>query len=149
MVALAYVETSALVKLYDPREPGSAGVVALLRRYQGCSSVLLFAEVVSALARKRRAREVTDRRSQALLAQFKRDYQQLVLVELSPRVLQETERLLLTYPLRAADAIHLASAVLLREHLPSPLPVITADRAIAEAARQEQFTVLPESLPVA
>jgi len=71
-----------------------------------------------------------------------------VLVELSPRVLQETERLLFAYPLRAGDAIHLASAVLLRERLAIALPFMTADRTIAEAARQEHFTVLPESLPI-
>jgi uncharacterized protein len=52
-------------------------------------------------------------------------------------------RLLRVHPLRAADALQLASAVVASEHRPDTLPLVTLDQRLKEAAQREGFPVLP------
>jgi uncharacterized protein len=52
-------------------------------------------------------------------------------------------RLLRVHPLRAADALQLAAAVIASEHRPDSLPLVTLDQRLREAARREGFPVLP------
>jgi predicted nucleic acid-binding protein len=52
------------------------------------------------------------------------------------------ERCLRLHPLRAADAGQLATALLLAEHLRVPLPFVTFDERLADAAIREGFDVL-------
>jgi predicted nucleic acid-binding protein len=51
-------------------------------------------------------------------------------------------RLLRVHPLRAADAVQLAAAVIAAEMRPTSLEFVTADRRLADAARKEGFAVL-------
>ncbi len=55
-------------------------------------------------------------------------------------------RLLRLHPLRAADALQLAAAIIACEHQPESLPLVTLDQRLAEAARREGFAVLPQSV---
>ncbi|MBI3075812.1 MAG: type II toxin-antitoxin system VapC family toxin, partial [Deltaproteobacteria bacterium] len=132
----AYFDSSVLVKLYDPEEGGAERVRALVRSHTRCASSLLYAEVISTFARKRRMGEVDGARLERALRSFRADYQTMTVVELSREVLLEAERILLQYPLRAPDAIHLASACILRGMGTKP-PVVTADRRLATAAQAE------------
>jgi predicted nucleic acid-binding protein len=50
-------------------------------------------------------------------------------------------RLLRVHPLRAADALQLAAAVVAGEGLPASLPLVTLDERLAAAARREGFIV--------
>ncbi len=52
-------------------------------------------------------------------------------------------RLLRVHPLRGADAVQLAAAVVASEHQPRTLPLVTLDHRLREAARREGFAVLP------
>lgn len=51
-------------------------------------------------------------------------------------------RLLRVHPLRAADAMQLAAAILASEHRPASLEVVILDQRLAAAARKEGFRVL-------
>ena len=51
-------------------------------------------------------------------------------------------RLLRTHPLRAADALQLAAAVVAAEHRPEALPFVTLDQRLADAAGVEGFQVI-------
>lgn len=51
-------------------------------------------------------------------------------------------RLLRVHPLRAADAVQLAAAVIAAEMRPTSLEFVTADRRLADAARKEGFAVV-------
>jgi uncharacterized protein len=55
------------------------------------------------------------------------------------------ERLLMVHPLRAADAMQLAAALIWAEDTPRGLEFICLDQHLAEAAGREGFTVLPIS----
>jgi predicted nucleic acid-binding protein len=51
-------------------------------------------------------------------------------------------RLLRVHPLRAADSVQLAAAVVAAEMRPTALEFVTADRRLADAARKEGFAVV-------
>lgn len=51
-------------------------------------------------------------------------------------------RLLRLHPLRAADALQLAAALVLAEHDPRTLPFVTLDERLALAAEQEGFELM-------
>ncbi len=52
-------------------------------------------------------------------------------------------RLLRVHPLRGADALQLAAAVVAAEDRPGTLPLVTLDRRLRDAALREGFSVLP------
>jgi predicted nucleic acid-binding protein len=53
-------------------------------------------------------------------------------------------RLLESHSLRAADALHLAAALVVFEERPAGIEFVTFDNRLAEAADKEGFTVLSE-----
>lgn len=55
------------------------------------------------------------------------------------------QRLLRTHPLRAADALQLAAAIVAAEHEPASLPFVSLDERLNDAAAREGFQVLPGS----
>ena len=59
------------------------------------------------------------------------------------RVREQAARLLRIHPLRAADALQLAAAIVLADFDPRSLPFVTLDNQLASAARREGFEVLP------
>ena len=58
-MTFAYFDTSALIKRYV-RERGSTRVVSLMRRHELLSSAITPVEVMSALSRRRRDRELSE-----------------------------------------------------------------------------------------
>jgi predicted nucleic acid-binding protein len=57
------------------------------------------------------------------------------------------ERILRTHPLRAADAMQLAAALVASDDQPGTLPFISLDARQRDAARREGFPVFPETMP--
>jgi uncharacterized protein len=62
----------------------------------------------------------------------------------SEEVRVTAHRLVRTYPLRAADALQLAAALVWVEHRPDGAGFVCLDRRLRDAAFREGFTVLPE-----
>jgi len=60
-------------------------------------------------------------------------------------VRQIARRLVARYPLRAADALQIAAALVACEQHPESLPFVCLDTRLAEAARREGFTVIGAS----
>ena len=60
----------------------------------------------------------------------------------SDGVRRTAERLLRTHPLRAADALQLAAALIAADHDPTSLELVCLDERLRSAARREGFTVL-------
>jgi predicted nucleic acid-binding protein len=63
-------------------------------------------------------------------------------VEATDRVRQGATRLLRVHPLRAADALQLAAAIVAAESEPRTLPFVTLDGRLADSASREGFPVL-------
>lgn len=132
-MSVVYLDASALVKLVV-REPESVALMEFLREHPDrVSSALALAEVPRALRRarfgaaeRRRAREVLAR---------------VALVDIDRRAL--TAAAAIEPPtVRTLDAIHLATALALREDLAA---LVTYDRRLAVAAERAD---LPVQAPV-
>lgn len=57
------------------------------------------------------------------------------------RIRQIAIRLLRTHPLRAADALQIAAAIIAAEDQPASLGLVTFDQRLADVASREGFTV--------
>jgi predicted nucleic acid-binding protein len=109
-----YLEGSALVKLLVP-EPDSDGLnQALKRAGEVIVSDLALTETASALGRRTREALLTPAESRRLYREARQLAASCRIVELTPPVHRQAERLLLTswkIPLRALDALHVALAL--------------------------------------
>jgi predicted nucleic acid-binding protein len=101
-------------------------------------------ECLSALARRERENQLS--RHDVTIAE--RDLTNLLAgaVEIipSPEVRRYARRLLMTHPLRAADAFQLAAAMVLSGDQPSQVAIVTFDQNLGLAAQREGFTIMPE-----
>jgi len=99
-------------------------------------------EVLSALARKRREGalgRVAFADGKERLAGLERAWNEVAHYD---AVRARARRLLEVHPLSAADALHLAAALVAVEERTATMEVVTFDRRLAEAAEKEGFGVL-------
>jgi uncharacterized protein len=136
-----YFDASALVKRYV-RESGSRLVGRLLASGTAATSRLSEVEVSSGVARRAREGALTGQQRDQILAALLRDLPALVVVELTPEIAADARNLLLRHPLRASDAVQLASGLYVRRHLAEPVPFVGFDGRLLEAARAEGLTVV-------
>lgn len=139
-----YADSSALVKRHIS-ETGSAWIKQEFDAASGnriITTKLSVVEVLSAMNRQRREANITT----AEYTKFSGDFLSFVqtdyeMFELSDAVLLEAQRLLETYPLRAGDAIQLASSLLANAQLQSAnLPALiflASDARLLTAANSE------------
>jgi len=139
-LAAYFLDASALVKAYV-QEPGSGWVRQILRRGTNVTFVspLSGAEVLAAIARKQRLGELDLAARGRIAAAFRRDYRgRFIHTLLTGMVVEKAMDLVFDHPLRAYDAVQLASALLL-PRAPArlrPLLFVSADSALLRVARQ-------------
>ncbi len=133
-----YLDTSALVKRYDPLEPNASRIIELCNEpgHALYTSGLTGPEVASALRRKARqgklSAEGVTRAWAAFQAHASGEYR---LLAVNDEILRDAERLILHHTLRAFDAVHIASARAVQAVLPlATLTFMTADASQAQAA---------------
>lgn len=118
MPTLAYLDTSALVKLYV-EEDGGEQVGALVDEVGGAltASVITYAEARGVFARYLRDAKLSGEEHAALVGAFDADWQGMNEVDVTPAVYRRAGALLEAHPhLRALDALHLSSALEARAH---------------------------------
>ncbi len=142
-MAIVYFDTSALVKLLV-LETGSPLVVALWERADAAvTSRIADVEVKSVLAAAERIGRIDAAPAAKARDRWKEIWPGLAKVEVTAALSEHAAELADRRPLRAGDALHLASALLLRE----ANPVLAAwDRRLSNAGRAEGLTVLPPAL---
>jgi predicted nucleic acid-binding protein len=138
---ILYLDTSALVKLYV-EEPGSRAVRTLLERAQVVStSRVAYVEMRAGLARKLRQGELREKEYKHILSDFQKDWKDYFVIEVSEGVANLGGELVEKHPLRALDALHLASALFLRERVRSDVFFSSFDERLNEAAKAEGLAV--------
>jgi len=142
---LIYLDSSALIKNYS-QEPGTHRVREILSGADGCSiSKISYAEICAAFGRKNRENPKDRRVHLVGFQRFQEDWKLLHIVELEDDLLPVICGLTEKYPLRGADAIHLASALWLERVLRDEVTFVAADGRLLETARDEKLkTVNPE-----
>ena len=137
----AYFDTSVLVKRYVT-EPGSVRARELLRRWPVVSSALAPVEVTSAFHRRVRAGQVDEREVRAMLQRMATDRARWQLLGVAPAILARAESLVRGGALRALDAIHVASALVVVEGMARRVLFVTADGNQRVAAERENLEVV-------
>lgn len=137
---MRYYDTSALVKQYL-QEAGSKLVLELLKSGEKVyTASLTYAETHAAFSRRTREGRLTRETTKRLALRFDKDWESYDIVLLSENVFRLARQMLYRHPLRSADAIHLASALLLARTSPrSSWSFVCADGRLCDAAKSEGF----------
>lgn len=139
---MKFWDASAVIPLLA-REPARERLLALL---EADPQVLIWwgttVEIAAALARRERERQLTaDEVAQALAVAHELTDSWHEIVP-SDAVRRLAERLLRVHPLRAADSLQLAAALVAADHNPATVDIVCLDARLASAARREGFTVV-------
>ena len=146
-MALLYLDTSALVKLYV-REPGSQRMLELAsptEANQLAVCAIAQVEVHSAVRRRQRAGDLTDESADQALERFDTHLRTRFLRQaISDQTLDLASDLTARYFLRAYDAMQLAGCLTLKnESLESPI-FVCADQRLLDAANPRIGGTEPE-----
>jgi predicted nucleic acid-binding protein len=141
---IAYVDTSALVKLVVP-EQGSELAERIWRDAEPYASLLGYVELRAAVAAGARRLALDPRTASAVELVAHAVWARIAPVRMSDRLVRAAGDIAVRHGLRAADAIHLASAIEVAGGLAASSVFLTFDQRLAEAARAEGFRVLPET----
>jgi uncharacterized protein len=106
----AFFDSSALAKRYI-EEKGSDQVQAILSSASALAvSVICVPEIVSALCRRRRERKLSTREYRTARASMLSDIDDATVIGITEEVIAQAVALLEQFPLRSADALHVACA---------------------------------------
>jgi predicted nucleic acid-binding protein len=131
-----FLDTSAFAKRYVA-EPGSDRVLAHCARADALVvSAICLPELVSTLSRLVRERSLSKTDYRKLKTAMLGDLADIDICPVSPAVIEQATALLEAHPLRAMDAIHVASALACQCDL-----FLTADRRQLAAARSSGLKV--------
>ena len=139
---MRFWDASAIIPLLAD-EPNREGLLAFLEQdpqivaWWGTS-----VEVASALARRERENLITAAEVEAALAAARQLADGWHEIVPSDSVRLTAERLLRAHPLRAADSLQLAAALIAADHDPRMLELVCLDARLTAAARREGFKVL-------
>jgi hypothetical protein len=140
-----YLDASALVKLLVPEPESAALNEALVGAEDVIISDLALTEMASALGRRIREHRVAPRDARRIQGEAEKLARACHRVELTPPVHRRAERLLLSsreLPLRALDALHLATAL-----TTDAATLVTYDPRLRAAAVAQGLFVAPEPPP--
>jgi predicted nucleic acid-binding protein len=101
------------------------------------------AELLSAVARRVREGLLQSIELDAAIARIDRIWGKAAVLDPEPAILEQTQRLLFAYPLRASDALQLAAAVAVVHGRPEEIQFVSLDHRLRSAAAAEGFAVLP------
>lgn len=140
-----YLDASAWVKRYY-QEIGTTWVQDLFanNRILSCASLGMI-EVIATLARKGKAKEIDPNILKQKVREIEEDWGHFVKIQLSAEAMDIAKDIARTFALRGADAIHLASALLLKRRFAEEddkLIIITSDRELKEAAQLSGLVVI-------
>jgi len=141
---ILYLDSSSLVKLYVEEADSPA-----VRRWSGDAVVLAtsrvaFAEVVAALARRRREGSLDDAAFQSATARLATDWADIAVVEVNEIA---AGHLAVRHALRGFDAIHLAAVLDMREAATGARLAFTSfDVRQVAAARAEGLAIMEASV---
>jgi len=150
---MLFWDTSALVKAYSS-EPGTPCVLGAIQVTRGRGSVLtelVVLEVLTALAKHCRAKNLTKQAYRTAITEFTRDYSAAFdVVEVDGPIRQhafELARRYRDFSLGAMDLLHLATALnAVHVRRPEPLVFATSDAPLQTAAAAEGLrTFNPET----
>lgn len=138
-----YVDTSAVLKLWIDEPQAEAVRLSLEDATQIASSALARVEASSMLARLVRERRVSTAHSGLMKAEAEFHFSRIRLLEISGETLALAEQLCALHQLKSLDALHLATALILRAVEPVSWVFMTFDLKLSRAAAAEGLNIWP------
>ncbi|HZB84559.1 MAG TPA: type II toxin-antitoxin system VapC family toxin [Rubrobacteraceae bacterium] len=130
-----YLDTSALVKLYVTEEGREAVIRAVEEASRVATSTVAYAEARAALARRNREGAISNEEHRQIVSALDEGWESYDRLAVSNAVARRAGSIAERYALRGFDAIHLPSAVRLRQGFEN-LRFLAFDSQLVTAARQ-------------
>mgnify|MGYP001576173498 CR=1 FL=1 len=139
---IAYLDTSAVVKLYV-EEGGAATVRRVVQEAtQVGTSRVTYAEARAAFARRSRERGFSPVAHKELIRSLDQEWETYVRLDVTESLIKLAGDLADRHALRAYDAIQLASALTLQRALhAAQVGFVAADHRLLDAAAQERLVI--------
>ena len=137
-----YLDTSALVKRYFEEE--SSDVVLSLWGKAGhiVTSSVAYSETLACFYRKKNEPGFDDNVFAKILDEFREDWSSFIRVQVNDGLNPFIDQVFACCHLRGFDAVHLASAVLIREKLTKDLVFACYDSRLNKAAKLQGLEIL-------
>ena len=148
MVNIYFLDSSALIKRYVV-EIGSPWIKTLTDSQTGNSLLLVritWVEVLSAFARRQREGGIPAAEVAALIAKFRSEFNSRYrVIEVDRALVERAGELIVQYPLRAYDAVQLASALRVQSVLTSmpetQLIFVSADNRLLDISQSAGLSI--------
>ncbi|MBI3975295.1 MAG: type II toxin-antitoxin system VapC family toxin [Armatimonadetes bacterium] len=137
-----YLETSALVKLYVEERGRTVVVKAVNEAEIVATSMVAYVEARAAFARRCRGGVLAPAEYRRSVRDLDGDWSRYLRFEVAEALVRAAGRLAERYRLRAYDAVHLASALVMRDQL-GEVNFACWDSGLNAAARRAGLTLLP------
>ena len=137
---MRFFDASALVKRYLWEEDSSL-IRSWLSATRANASRLSHLEVASAIARRHREGDLSPSERAAELARLDADFSGFLVNEITEEIIHAARALVTRHPLRAGDAIQLASCLHLANHLGTPVEFVAFDARLRTAAEAEGLRI--------
>ena len=128
-----YAETSAVLRWLFAEEGGEKLRAALAAADKVTSSRLTLIETRRVIRRAEREGRITAAQSADVLAVFSQAVSTWAILEITEEIARRAEDVFPNEPVRTLDAIHLASALFLRQSFPE-LVILSADERVSANA---------------
>lgn len=133
---ILYIDTSALLKRYVREAQSDVVATAIQDAYEITLSVVAYAEMRAAFARKFREGTLSHRDHDFSVRALDRDWLSLLSVDVTFDIAHAAGNIAERLALRGFDAIHLATALWLHDRSSEPVRFLTFDARLVDAARQ-------------
>jgi len=140
---MLYLDTSALVKLYVDERMSQELTIAVDGAEAVATSLIAYTEARAAFARARREARLSAQAYRHVVEAFVEDWPRYITVEVTDRLVKDAGELAAHRALRGYDALHLASALILRRQMSSRVTFLAFDRELMVAAKREALRIHP------
>ncbi len=138
---ILYLDTSSLVKLYVEEEGSQAVRSQVSKATAVATSTIAHVEARAAFARKHREGGLSEEEYDHVLGHFRQDWAAYLAIDVSDAIVTLAGDLTERHDLRGFDAIHLASALALRDKLQSSIVFSCADERLTAAAEAQGLRI--------
>jgi predicted nucleic acid-binding protein len=116
---------------------------AIARAETVATTVIAYVKACAAFARRYRESRLSRRDYRRTIQELQSDWDRYLLLEVTNDLIRRAAELAAIHPLRAYDAIHLASAKVLQERLQGPIFFACWDSNLSAGAKREGLSLVP------
>ncbi len=145
---ILYFDTSALVKAYVTEAFSNEIFKEIEQAKIIASNPIAYVEAHAAFSRVRRENKITEQEFDVIKKNFRNDWQNYLLFQNTPVLLNHAADLAEMLSLRAYDSIHLASADLLAKQSKQPVKFACFDLHLNKAANVLGLSLLKIAVPI-